>query len=358
MINNTGKHYLYRHIRLDTGEPFYIGIGKKATENHTSYDTEYKRALSKKDRNKFWSNLTSKTDYKVEILLESNDYEFIKQKEIEFVALYGRKNLGLGTLVNLTDGGDGTLGYKPPDEIRKLRAFNRKNLNEKKYASERLGEIHKNKQGFTVEIIEYFDSANCTVRFSDGKILKNVVYGNVKRGTVENPWFRKNRNGGYVGVGKYKSTTHMSIYQIWDRMTKNHNINLCKEWRNFQNFAKWYEDNYTTGFNFDKTMLSDNCEYSPKTCCFVPKEFSNITKEFKNKKQGISIGVRKQKSSYMAVFKVNGVATYFTGYKTDEDAHSKYIEIRQQSIKDSAEKWKDKISKEVYETLINHKITN
>lgn len=26
MISNIGKYYLYRHIRLDTGEPFYIGI--------------------------------------------------------------------------------------------------------------------------------------------------------------------------------------------------------------------------------------------------------------------------------------------------------------------------------------------
>lgn len=24
-----GKHYLYRHIRLDKNEPFYIGIGTK-----------------------------------------------------------------------------------------------------------------------------------------------------------------------------------------------------------------------------------------------------------------------------------------------------------------------------------------
>ena len=42
MIQNIGKYYLYRHIRLDLGSPFYIGIGK----------TE-KRAYSKKNRNKY-----------------------------------------------------------------------------------------------------------------------------------------------------------------------------------------------------------------------------------------------------------------------------------------------------------------
>ena len=29
MIDNYGKYYLYRHIRLDKNEPFYIGIGTK-----------------------------------------------------------------------------------------------------------------------------------------------------------------------------------------------------------------------------------------------------------------------------------------------------------------------------------------
>lgn len=107
MIVETGKYYLYRHIRLDKNEPFYIGIGKK------NKDSIYKRAFTSFHRNKFWKRIVAKTDYEVEILLESNDYQFIKEKEKEFVKLYGRRDLGLGTLCNLTDGGDGTLNYKP-----------------------------------------------------------------------------------------------------------------------------------------------------------------------------------------------------------------------------------------------------
>ena len=44
--------------------------------------------------------------------MESNNYEFIKQKEIEFIKLYGRKNLVTGILANLTDCGDGTIGIE------------------------------------------------------------------------------------------------------------------------------------------------------------------------------------------------------------------------------------------------------
>lgn len=119
------KHYLYRHIRLDKNEVFYVGIGtknKKDIENYT-----YSRAKSKGSRTDFWRNIVNKADYEIEIILESDDYQFIKQKEIEFVKLYGRTNLGLGTLVNLTDGGDGTLGFLPTEEYRRNLSIARKN---------------------------------------------------------------------------------------------------------------------------------------------------------------------------------------------------------------------------------------
>ena len=102
------NHYLYRHIRLDKYEPFYIGIGTKNKQDLKYND--YRRAKSKTKRNIFWHNITAKSDYKVEILLESNNYEFIKNKEIEFIKLYGRKDLNQGSLVNFTDGGDGNKG--------------------------------------------------------------------------------------------------------------------------------------------------------------------------------------------------------------------------------------------------------
>lgn len=106
--------YVYRHIRLDKNEPFYIGIGN---------DIYYKRARNKSRRNKFWKNIISKTDYEVEILFDNISYDFAKQKEIEFIKLYGRKDLGTGTLVNLTDGGEGIIGFcrnqEYKDKIRK-----------------------------------------------------------------------------------------------------------------------------------------------------------------------------------------------------------------------------------------------
>lgn len=103
------KYFLYRHIRLDSDEVFYIGIGKKI-EKYNSFKSEYRRAFSKR-RNKHWKNIVNKTDYEIDILYESDDFEIIKNKEKEFIKLYGRKDIKKGTLVNYTNGGEGTLGY-------------------------------------------------------------------------------------------------------------------------------------------------------------------------------------------------------------------------------------------------------
>lgn len=106
--------YLYRHIRLDKYEPFYIGIGK-----------EKSRCYQKVKRNRFWYNVVAKSNYKVEILFDNLSWEDACKKEIEFIKLYGRKDLDTGTLCNLTIGGEGVLGSVRTDEYReRLRQIN------------------------------------------------------------------------------------------------------------------------------------------------------------------------------------------------------------------------------------------
>lgn len=105
--------YVYRHIRLDTNMPFYIGIGFEDTNN-------FKRAYErKKRRGQFWNRITEKHGYNVDILFENVTKEFAKEKEREFIKLYGRIDLGTGTLCNLTDGGDGIHGWKANEETLK-----------------------------------------------------------------------------------------------------------------------------------------------------------------------------------------------------------------------------------------------
>lgn len=107
-MNN--KFYVYAHIRNDTGEVFYVGKGCG------------RRAYEKDNRNIYWKRIVNKYGYEIEILFNNLSEHEALTLEIEMIDKYGRKDLGLGLLVNLTDGGDG--GSNPSIETRdKLSSY-------------------------------------------------------------------------------------------------------------------------------------------------------------------------------------------------------------------------------------------
>ena len=90
---------VYRHIRNDNNEVFYIGIAKLES-----------RPYSKFSRNAFWKNIVLKTGYKVEIIARPKTWKDCCELEEFLILEYGRKDLGTGSLVNLTNGGEGIIG--------------------------------------------------------------------------------------------------------------------------------------------------------------------------------------------------------------------------------------------------------
>lgn len=122
--------YVYRHIRLDKNEPFYIGIGKIPN---------FKRAYLKSIRNVIWKQIVNKTDYEVEILMDDISWEEAILKEKEFINLYGRIDNKTGCLANMTDGGEGAFGKKCCTETRlkiaKKNTGKKHNDNTKKHLS-------------------------------------------------------------------------------------------------------------------------------------------------------------------------------------------------------------------------------
>lgn len=118
--------YVYRHIRLDKNEVFYIGIGR---------DNYFYRSKSNKNRNKYWQNIINVTPYKIEILFDDLTWEEACEKEKEFIKLYGRRDFKEGTLCNLTDGGEGRKKCIHSEETKqKIR---------KKLTGVKLSEVHR-----------------------------------------------------------------------------------------------------------------------------------------------------------------------------------------------------------------------
>lgn len=109
--------YIYKHIRKDTNEVFYIGIAKSK-----------KRKNSKFNRNSFWKNITIKTEYISEIIEDNLSWETACEREKYWIKYYGRRDLNEGTLVNMTDGGEGCVGMIRTDLHNKKISKSKKGL--------------------------------------------------------------------------------------------------------------------------------------------------------------------------------------------------------------------------------------
>lgn len=184
--------YVYRHIRLDKNEPFYIGIGS---------DSNYKRAYTKRSRNQHWENITNITNYEVEILIDNISFEYACKKEIEFILLYGRIDKKNGSLVNLTDGGQGTLGWK--HEIpywlgKSLPEFMKLNLSN--HAKKRIGEKnHFYGKNHTKE------SKLKISQKSLGRVVPEEIRNKIKESISKSELFKNRNVNPKKGVDNHKS---------------------------------------------------------------------------------------------------------------------------------------------------------
>lgn len=142
-----GKYYIYKHIRLDTNEIFYIGIGTS-----TKIKNPYERSKQRYNRNKIWRSIVKRTDYKVEIIESSNDYNYIKEKEKELISLYGQIIYETGTLCNITKGGEGRLGVPCSSEHKEKNRKFMIELNNKR------GKVREGKLVINTETGIFYDS--------------------------------------------------------------------------------------------------------------------------------------------------------------------------------------------------------
>jgi len=231
----------------------------------------------------------------------------------------------------------------------------------KKYLTEHIGECRKTKKvlgGYKCCIVDGGkQDGYVVVRIKDVEF--EAKYINFRTRNIRYPFHKSVYGIGYLGIGKYKPKQDgrtTKEYNIWSGMMtrcynpKYHenkptykNVTVCEEWHNFQNFAKWFEDNYIDGWEIDKDLLSgDSKIYSPKTCVFIPRGLNGFlaNSQIKNKNfTGVSFHKRVKKWQC----RINDASTHKIinlGYfDTKEEALERYKEARNKM----AEYWRSKM---------------
>ena len=250
----------------------------------------------------------------------------------------------------------------------------------RKKDSEVIGKQFTMQDGEKLTIVNYFGCNNVYVEFEDGT-RKMTFMTQIMKGNVINPSKPKQKgsnnfdktsycNVGYLGCGPFN--TKMQVYTVWRNMILRcygqktqetrqtyKQCQVCEDWHNFQNFAKWYVQNKVEDWFLDKDILQKgNKLYAPEYCCFVPREINSLFTKTNALRGDLPIGVsyNKQTCKYMSCIHKFDKNYHLGLFETIDEAFQKYKEEKEEYIKYVADKWKDKLKPEVYQAMYNYQV--
>lgn len=247
---------------------------------------------------------------------------------------------------------------------------------------DRTGEISYDKFGNKMTIIEYINANSIIVEFENGYKAK-CRYEQFKNGNLNNPYNKTVLGVGYIGEGEYVPTKNKKatrVYDVWRGMLRRcyeekrqvmfptyKGCSVCEEWMNFQNFAKWYNENYYEIEGdimcLDKDILvKGNKIYSPNTCIFVPNRINCAFTKSNASRGKYPIGVSFDKKSnkfraYIDITKLKKKEMIHLGFfDTIEEAFNTYKIEKEKYIKQIADEYKNRIPKKLYKAMYNYKV--
>jgi len=252
----------------------------------------------------------------------------------------------------------------------------------------KVGDTFQSTSGNTYTVIENLADCKFKVKFND-EFGYEVVADNttVRKGNLKNPYHGKLFGKGYFGVGPYKSklgpTTqgfaNTKEYMAWinmlsrcyydkyiQRNTGNkvyEDAEVCDEWLNFQNFARWFTEKYldiqlkepTIKVALDKDILSEGSKlYSPETCAIIPVEINGALTGCSGVLSGkgkITCRLTKNGKYSITLTNRDGTTRGVQGLNSVEDCLSVYMEHKRIVLRELAEKYKHILEHKVYEKL-------
>jgi hypothetical protein len=157
--------------------------------------------------------------------------------------------------------------------------------NQFKYLNKRF----TNNDGHSGFVLRYVNAKEVYLKFDATGWVGCFSMGNIREGRFKDKMHPSVFGVGFIGDGEYKTGKNgknNKPYKTWcnmlnrcyDRKTQEKQpaykgCTVAKEWLNYQNFAKWYEENYPKDgkdYQLDKDKLvQGNKVYSPDTCCFL-----------------------------------------------------------------------------------------
>lgn len=229
-------------------------------------------------------------------------------------------------------------------------------------------------------IINYRKYNDIDVYFSEyNYIFRGTTYDRFKKGRIQCPYEPRTWGKGYLGVGEYRKTINdikTEQYNYWRMMlercySEKYHIKhptyqkcvVCEEWLDFQNFARWYDNNYYQVDNetmcLDKDILNKgNKIYSPNTCVFVPERINALFTKCDKTRGDYPIGVyyNKTANKYIARCSTINGRKHLGCFETPNDAFIVYKNFKERYVKQMAFEYQEKIPNKLFNALYNYEV--
>lgn len=243
-----------------------------------------------------------------------------------------------------------------------------------------VGDVFITNEGCEATVIKIVNRKEIYITFKECEFPIRTRLGELRSGSIKNPCLPTVCGVGYMGQGNYKgrngggkSKSYITwinmLRRCYDEKSKMKNPTykecyVCEEWHNYQNFAKWYEENYYEVDGEKMTLEKDllirgNKIYSPETCIIAPNKINCLIIGCNSARGDYPKGVNFHKASgkYVAQCSVDDCKRKHLGlFNTPEEAFLSYKEFKEQYIKQVAEEYRDKIPTKLYEAMMKWEV--
>lgn len=151
-------------------------------------------------------------------------------------------------------------------------------------------------------------------------------------------------------------------YRTWERLIQIDRGNnrksvgvLCKQWKQYENFKKWYDENF---YKIDNEKLEfsyrfwnvNNNIISPETSVFIPTAINMVVKNLiRSAETGLMLNVNVQKNLYT----IRMFGEVIVSSNNKEEIYEIRRAIFKRQMIDFAEKYKGKVPNKIYVRLLN-----
>ena len=250
---------------------------------------------------------------------------------------------------------------------------------------DRTGEKNYNNFGSEMIIVDYRNAMDIDVYFPQYDwIARDKQYSNFKKGNISCPYERSTFGVGYIGEGKYKVRKNGKLtkcYATWHDMLRrcyseeSHKKNptyidceVDEDWLNFQNYGKWYDENFYEvegeRMALDKDILvKGNKIYSPETCIFVPQTINSLFVKSDKTRGESCIGTSPlENGKYRARCNLINPKTgkskqkHLGYYNTELEAFEVYKYYKEKNIKQVADYYFGRIPQKLYDGMYSYEV--